>query len=143
MMAEDNQLVVLFFQAEDGIRDYKVTGVQTCALPILSLQSDGRQPDHCAGAMIGLPTVRLQRHSITKERAEPFGPPSGNSVATLRGSVVSRPAASSPQPGGISRPASRALMTFPIATVEVDISSKSGGRFLAGNAIPIGLGGTP
>src|SRR2546426_8809617 len=24
-----------FFQAEDGIRDYKVTGVQTCALPIL------------------------------------------------------------------------------------------------------------
>src|SRR5256885_11155977 len=26
---------VFFFQAEDGIRDYKVTGVQTCALPIL------------------------------------------------------------------------------------------------------------
>src|SRR3954467_7029918 len=24
----------LFFQAEDGIRDYRVTGVQTCALPI-------------------------------------------------------------------------------------------------------------
>src|SRR6266446_7394217 len=24
-----------FFQAEDGIRDYKVNGVQTCALPIL------------------------------------------------------------------------------------------------------------
>src|SRR5256885_9253284 len=27
-------MVVFFFQAEDGIRDYKVTGVQTCALPI-------------------------------------------------------------------------------------------------------------
>src|SRR5256885_14819444 len=26
-----------FFQAEDGIRDYKVTGVQTCALPIGAL----------------------------------------------------------------------------------------------------------
>src|SRR5205823_12187221 len=26
-----------FFQAEDGIRDKLVTGVQTCALPILSL----------------------------------------------------------------------------------------------------------
>src|SRR5256885_8218945 len=25
-----------FFQAEDGIRDYKVTGVQTCALPIFA-----------------------------------------------------------------------------------------------------------
>src|ERR1022692_680050 len=26
--------LILVFQAEDGIRDYKVTGVQTCALPI-------------------------------------------------------------------------------------------------------------
>src|SRR5438093_11095130 len=26
-----------FFQAEDGIRDWSVTGVQTCALPILNL----------------------------------------------------------------------------------------------------------
>src|SRR5256885_3839921 len=25
---------LFFFQAEDGIRGYKVTGVQTCALPI-------------------------------------------------------------------------------------------------------------
>src|SRR5256885_12201441 len=31
--------VFFFFQAEDGIRDYKVTGVQTCALPI---SLDGR-----------------------------------------------------------------------------------------------------
>src|SRR2546426_12731717 len=28
-----------FFQAEDGIRDYKVTGVQTCALPISGSRS--------------------------------------------------------------------------------------------------------
>src|SRR5262249_56046952 len=27
-------VVVFFFQAEDGIRDWSVTGVQTCALPI-------------------------------------------------------------------------------------------------------------
>src|SRR5438046_8147654 len=25
-----------FFQAEDGIRDWSVTGIQTCALPILA-----------------------------------------------------------------------------------------------------------
>src|SRR5215204_7019101 len=31
-----------FFQAEDGIRDHCVTGVQTCALPIF-LEGDGRQ----------------------------------------------------------------------------------------------------
>src|SRR5438105_14537158 len=30
------ELVFFFFQAEDGIRDPLVTGVQTCALPILS-----------------------------------------------------------------------------------------------------------
>src|SRR5256885_10622353 len=29
-----------FFQAEDGIRDYKVTGVQTCALPIFLRPDD-------------------------------------------------------------------------------------------------------
>src|SRR5258708_26546074 len=28
-----------FFQAEDGIRDDLVTGVQTCALPILSIKN--------------------------------------------------------------------------------------------------------
>src|SRR5690606_26415954 len=27
-----------FFQAEDGIRDFHVTGVQTCALPICAMQ---------------------------------------------------------------------------------------------------------
>src|SRR5207249_9517355 len=31
-----------FFQAEDGIRDRNVTGVQTCALPILELDDAAR-----------------------------------------------------------------------------------------------------
>src|SRR5207245_6404819 len=30
----DQAVLVFFFQAEDGIRDATVTGVQTCALPI-------------------------------------------------------------------------------------------------------------
>ena len=36
--------MVFFFQAEDGIRDWSVTGVQTCALPISggSARSDDR-----------------------------------------------------------------------------------------------------
>src|SRR5256885_5483614 len=34
MYARRLHVLVFFFQAEDGIRDYKVTGVQTCALPI-------------------------------------------------------------------------------------------------------------
>src|SRR5690606_39532052 len=34
-----------FFQAEDGIRDFHVTGVQTCALPIFLFLAD---PARCA-----------------------------------------------------------------------------------------------
>ena len=36
-------MFVFFFQAEDGIRDTSVTGVQTCALPILGLQTVANQ----------------------------------------------------------------------------------------------------
>src|SRR5215211_8720529 len=37
-------LFFFFFQAEDGIRDHCVTGVQTCALPIFAGQGDLLQP---------------------------------------------------------------------------------------------------
>src|SRR5256884_5601491 len=36
--------LVFFFQAEDGIRDVAVTGVQTCALPISFGPPDARRP---------------------------------------------------------------------------------------------------
>src|SRR5690606_39563556 len=36
-------IYILFFQAEDGIRDFHVTGVQTCALPILIWESNERE----------------------------------------------------------------------------------------------------
>src|SRR5207249_6989355 len=35
-------ILSFFFQAEDGIRDRNVTGVQTCALPIWSHSASGR-----------------------------------------------------------------------------------------------------
>src|SRR3989441_13257361 len=38
-------MMFFFFQAEDGIRDKLVTGVQTCALPI------SLQPEHTEAAM--------------------------------------------------------------------------------------------
>src|SRR3712207_8714941 len=45
--------VIFFFQAEDGIRDIGVTGVQTCALPIcreeLSLKVPATPPDASPG----------------------------------------------------------------------------------------------
>src|SRR5437868_12050696 len=33
-------IFIFFFQAEDGIRDRNVTGVQTCALPISDVLAD-------------------------------------------------------------------------------------------------------
>src|SRR5688500_19259808 len=45
-------MLFFFFQAEDGIRAYKVTGVQTCALPISALLAR-----HGAGDDIPIGTV--------------------------------------------------------------------------------------
>src|SRR2546429_6877932 len=46
---------VVFCQAEDGIRDVAVTGVQTCALPICQKQSVSRanQEKRCHGSVVG------------------------------------------------------------------------------------------
>src|SRR5688500_19550538 len=50
-------VMAFFFQAEDGIRDYKVTGVQTCALPILLLSSPvhSRQQPHLSSVRTAPP----------------------------------------------------------------------------------------
>src|SRR5258708_34969983 len=45
------RLILFFFQAEDGIRDDLVTGVQTCALPIL----DNTKPLSNANISTALP----------------------------------------------------------------------------------------
>src|SRR5437588_6529863 len=47
-------LFFFFFQAEDGIRDHCVTGVQTCALPIFHVQLGTKSKLFCAcGAEFG------------------------------------------------------------------------------------------
>src|SRR5690606_39513702 len=38
-------LFSFFFQAEDGIRDFHVTGVQTCALPISAVDKSIHNPN--------------------------------------------------------------------------------------------------
>src|SRR2546430_7594821 len=66
-----------FFQAEDGIRDLTVTGVQTCALPICLRQHQLRRtsprPDHnpgwglllATGGDITWPPVETSRWPLT------------------------------------------------------------------------------
>src|SRR5437868_14435315 len=56
-----------FFQAEDGIRDRNVTGVQTCALPI----SNAGAATSCAkaSAWTGWPCLLASRPSISSPSA--------------------------------------------------------------------------
>src|SRR5258706_8397030 len=52
-------LLFFFFQAEDGIRDWSVTGVQTCALPIYSPHLAARR----ARAEFYLACAETDRHA--------------------------------------------------------------------------------
>src|SRR2546422_10635915 len=50
MLLRGSFIFFFFFQAEDGIRDVAVTGVQTCALPISELARQPRRSDRCGRA---------------------------------------------------------------------------------------------
>src|SRR2546430_10472667 len=67
-------LPIFFFQAEDGIRDLTVTGVQTCALPILLFQEGCQEDD-------------LDRYGQYDRHED--GEPEGN--RQVRGGIVVRP----------------------------------------------------
>src|SRR2546430_5053463 len=73
---------MIFFQAEDGIRDLTVTGVQTCALPI-----SFREPSHGL-----LPTCGIAARNRNARRAPGVAGSCGgsksqplNHLARLRG----------------------------------------------------------
>src|SRR5207249_7807064 len=54
-----------FFQAEDGIRDRNVTGVQTCALPILAFPVRSQNPYEMVRDSYGIEmTARKQSVSV-------------------------------------------------------------------------------
>src|SRR2546430_3327357 len=67
-------LFFFFFQAEDGIRDLTVTGVQTCALPIsfsdallaasplVGVDHDAHRGEHAVE--VELPFLQLVRHDV-------------------------------------------------------------------------------
>src|SRR5690625_7885453 len=79
---------LFFFQAEDGIRDGHVTGVQTCTLPIWELDLAGViavnttiRHDHGAGGLSGPPVrdrglavVRSEERRVGKECRGRRGP---------------------------------------------------------------------
>ena len=50
-----------FFQAEDGIRDRLVTGVQTCALPIYAIDKMQARKIEFSGQIVGAPNTDLRQ----------------------------------------------------------------------------------
>src|SRR5207249_5628871 len=77
-------MLFFFFQAEDGIRDRNVTGVQTCALPIyrLALRAHDARDD---------PRVRRRRARARRPHAHDLAhhvPPAALPPAPPRGRLV-------------------------------------------------------
>src|SRR5256885_15569895 len=65
-------VLFFFFQAEDGIRDYKVTGVQTCALPIWVAAARARARDQRHAGVERVPVAgraRVERDVAVVELA--------------------------------------------------------------------------
>src|SRR3712207_7254040 len=83
-------VVFFFFQAEDGIRDIGVTGVQTCALPILEAAAHERlevprlvelfvQPAvaeslRVSGELVALASCRSEERRVGKECRSRWSP---------------------------------------------------------------------
>src|SRR5437588_7958575 len=76
-------LCLFFFQAEDGIRDHCVTGVQTCALPILVLGEQVFDPAADAALLVvcgdehghvGQPKLRERTAALVSPQVPPGTP---------------------------------------------------------------------
>src|SRR5256886_11321325 len=103
--------VAFFFQAEDGIRDLTVTGVQTCALPILARATTSLPvPDSpWTSTVAELPATRASS-LYTSSMAGPWptqtdGPPAGGSP---RGSGPAAPPPTGRDPSNSPTTPSRA-----------------------------------
>src|SRR6478735_11717335 len=98
-------LFFFFFQAEDGIRDYKVTGVQTCALPISGPAYVRRVLPRRLGTLAGQPD--LEGHGPAGraqadppgQRREPIGGPSHDAREIELADAAPRVAAARGVPG--------------------------------------------
>src|SRR5207244_10559105 len=82
-------LLYFFFQAEDGIRDDLVTGVQTCALPISSVGAGSivaadapSDTSASAATMLPAPTLEALRTSPPSSTRTPS--PSTHACTTTR-----------------------------------------------------------
>src|SRR3712207_73020 len=78
---EDEEIFLFFFQAEDGIRDIGVTGVQTCALPILTAAATLAFSDSTSVA-IGMLTRMSHVSPTSRDSPRPSEPTTTSSGPT-------------------------------------------------------------
>src|SRR5256884_6422235 len=110
MGQNSGQALYFFFQAEDGIRDVAVTGVQTCALPIswehMILIAD--QGSKCSKFAVGLDgTSRISSSQKSVEKIICGGSPWDRTVTCFSrpdSEVLSRPGLTGPPPSCVPRP---------------------------------------
>src|SRR3989454_5091616 len=91
--------MLFFFQAEDGIRDYKVTGVQTCALPIsrtkklspdeiqrgtFTITNPGVFGSYAGAPIINQPQVAILGVGAIEKRPKVVTLPDGTDTITIR-----------------------------------------------------------
>src|SRR5260221_2015808 len=82
-------MLFFFFQAEDGIRDHCVTGVQTCALPITILHSKRANIyylEHCRVLVNG---GRVEYVTDARKRSLYWNIPIANTTSILLGAGTS------------------------------------------------------
>src|SRR5699024_12014784 len=93
-------VLIFFFQAEDGIRDRNVTGVQTCALPI------SKYPDKAPITISRVYTAQVLLTTNIKSTISPINTPMGSTdSARCKG----------------TRPAKEAPITVPKAVTPIRI----------------------
>src|SRR5256886_8668605 len=92
-----------FFQAEDGIRDLTVTGVQTCALPILMARASAKEsstlvsPDRSTAVSADAVT----RRDVTMSVMPGAGPRAVRSRAATTGGAGAAAFPTAPPSGGV------------------------------------------
>src|SRR5690606_41400771 len=69
--ARDALVRSFFFQAEDGIRDFHVTGVQTCALPISAAAAANAPTVRCSSSWPSSTTASRYRYSPARNADAP------------------------------------------------------------------------
>src|SRR5690606_8307161 len=128
-------LFVFFFQAEDGIRDFHVTGVQTCALPISAASTPRRRNGarhRCTAKTAATAQATAGRSQLWKAYStsgglsahsaarHPLNRPSHHVTANPNGASSSAEAAKNPAsvstniaPSHISSPVSTGYSTTP------------------------------